>query len=497
MQAKQPLSEERSKQVSRLQSTTARLIAVQVEDEEEARHARSLGIILLGQIAGAGSSTIILLIAGLLIPAAHDALRIACIPAGVTIGSLPAFWLLRRGRINAAGYLASLSMVVVAVVTIHLHGGVTGAGVIVYTWAVTLSRFVPQGRPGLIVLAISIVTYLTMVVLEGMGLLLPADVDATSLTIGCSIVTTVMLMLVSLAVRLLNSALGKALQEVQQRAVELDTQLGENERLVGQLRSTATQLAPMSEELAATMEQVRTAAEGIAATSNDMAQGAGTQARQTETVSHSMAQLADATRHIADNVRDSGATSTRTQTLVQNTAQVVEALGTKLGEIEQMVTLVEKVADQTNVLALNAAIEAARAGEHGKGFAVVADEVRRLAEHSANSVRGIMTLSGEIGGRLREVLAAMEEAQQGMAGTVALAQEVVTATGKQERETEAVVGAMNETASVAEENAAASEEIAAVIEEQVASIDQVASSAQALAELAARLQQTLEMQEEG
>ncbi|MBS1251714.1 MAG: hypothetical protein MAG451_00747 [Anaerolineales bacterium] len=128
---------------------------------------------------------------------------------------------------------------------------------------------------GLIVLAISVVTYFTMVVLEGTGLLPPADVDATSLTIGSAIVTTVMLILVSLAVRLLNSALGKALQEAQQRAVEL----------------------------AATTEQLQAAAEGIAATTNEMAQGAETQARQAETASRSMAQLANATRRITSSHR--------------------------------------------------------------------------------------------------------------------------------------------------------------------------------------------------
>ncbi len=88
---------------------------------------------------------------------------------------------------------------------------------------------------------------------------------------------------------------------------------------------------------------------------------------------------------------------------IQEIRDSIHELETTVGEattltaqISKIITMIQGIAEETNLLSLNASIEAARAGESGRGFAVVAEQIKKLADSSSSSAADISALIKQI-----------------------------------------------------------------------------------------------------
>ena len=172
-------------------------------------------------------------------------------------------------------------------------------------------------------------------------------------------------------------------------------------QLLQALKDMNENLAGIVGEVRNTTDSINVAAKEIAEGNSDLSQRTEDQASSLEEITSSMEELLSAVRRNAESARHAYQLAQGTCDVAEHSGETVEMLVVTMNSInessrmiEDIISVIDGIAFQTNILALNAAVEAARAGEQGRGFAVVAGEVRNLAQRSAASAKEIKLLIG-------------------------------------------------------------------------------------------------------
>jgi methyl-accepting chemotaxis protein WspA len=192
--------------------------------------------------------------------------------------------------------------------------------------------------------------------------------------------------------------------QIQKSGLQVTTSVAEVSANFKQQQATANEVAATAVEIGATSTEINATSRQLVNTIGEVAAVAEESAALASNGQIGLARMSDTMRQVMD------ATGSINAKLV--------VLNEKAANINQVITTITKVADQTNLLSLNAAIEAEKAGEHGRGFAVVATEIRRLADQTAVATYDIEQTVKEIQSAVSSSVMSMdkfsEEVRRGM-----------------------------------------------------------------------------------
>ncbi len=238
-------------------------------------------------------------------------------------------------------------------------------------------------------------------------------------------------------------------------------------------------------------DAINTAAKEISKGNADLSRRTEDQASSLEKTAASMEELASTVQQNAENAKQANQLAMAASGIAIKGGEVVgkvvntmSIINESARKIEDIISVIDGIAFQTNILALNAAVEAARAGEQGRGFAVVAGEVRSLAQRSANAAKEIKDLISDSVNKTSEGTALVENAGKTMEEVVNSVKRVTDIIG------EIAAASIEQSSGINQVNEAVTR-MDDVTQQNTALVEEAAAAAESLMEQAEQLFETV------